>query len=725
MIKSVWFLTLCTVVCAQNQVVTYHNDNARTGQYLSETLLTPLNVKSGSFGKRFVVPLDGNVYAQPLYLPRVNIAGKGLRDVLFVATSHDSVYAFDADDESTSGAQPLWQVNFLNAANGVTTVSSTDVNCPVIPELGIAGTPVIDPDAGTLYVIAETKEPGPTYVFRLHALDITSGAERSGSPVVIQPPGFVPLLHKQRTALLLSHGLLYSSWSGHCDAGAFHGWLLAHDAGTLNILSSFNSTPTDRGASFWNGGAGPAADSDGNVFVVAANGDFDGNIDAAGFDESVLRFGPGAVLSVADLFTPFNDAALDTGDLDVGSSGAVLLPDSAGSAAHPHLLFTSGKEGRLYLLDRQALGGVQSGSDTAALASLPVLNQSTFGSSAYFNGNIYVGAQNSPVFAFPVSNANLSSTPSARSAASLTSLGATPSISANGAEDGIVWAISGAGGGSLIAYKASDLSQLFSDPLNGFLEFVTPTIADGKVFAAAGSNIEVYGELPAADQPAIKAVVNAASFSTAALSPGMLFSIFGSWLAPLTASAPSVPLPLTLADVSVTVNGTEAPLLFVSPQQINAQMPSAVTTGQATVIVRVSGAASSQASVTISAAAPGIFTDADEHAAALNADGTTNQDSDPAPAGSVVSVFFTGLGAVNQSMVDGEAAPATAVGLLTPSVTATIGGMPAAVQFAGLAPGWVGLGQVNLQVPALTTGTFPVVITVGASTSNPGNLSVQ
>jgi uncharacterized protein (TIGR03437 family) len=584
--------------------------------------------------------------------------------------------------------------------------------------------------AGTMYVIAETKESGSQYVFRLHALDVTSGAERSGSPVVIQPAGFVPLLHKQRTALLLSNGVVYSSWSGHCDSGTYHGWLLAHDSTTLNLVGTFNATPTDRGASFWSGGAGPAADSAGNVYVVSANGDFDGNTSAARYDESVLRFAPGEPLTVADLFTPFNRDALDMADLDLGSSGAVVLPDEVGSAAHPHLLFTSGKEGRLYLLDRQSLGGAQTGtSDAAAVASVSAFSQQTFGSSAYFNGSVYVAPNESPLFAFTVSNGKMPSAPVAQGESSFGTLGSIPSVSANGAQNGVVWAISGAGEGELIAYNAAGLAEIYNssaqetDGLGGYLEFTVPTIADSKVFAGGGADVSVYGELPPA-APAIASVVNAASFSSQALSPGSLFTIFGSALAPQSSTAAAMPLPLSLSDVSVTVNGTEAPLTFVSPRQINAQMPASISTGPAAVVVRVSGAVSAAAAVTINAVAPGIFTGADGQAAALNADGSANAADNPAAVGSIVSVFFTGTGVVNGLPADGVAAP-LALAPVTSPVTATIGGMSAPIQYAGLAPGWVGLAQVNLQVPALESGTFATVITIAGSTSNSGNLSIQ
>ena len=357
-------------LAAQASVTTYHNDNARTGQYLNETLLTPASLAAGGFEKRNFLAVDGAVYAQPLYLSRVKMGAAGFHNVLFVATSHDSLYAFDAD---APGSKPLWQVSFLNAAGGVTTVSGADVDCDVIPELGIAGTPVIDENSGTIYLIAYTKEPQNRYVYRLHAIDVTSGGERPGSPVEIEPPGFVPLAHKQRTALLLSNGVIYSSWSGNCDLGAYHGWVMAHDASTLTLAGFFNASPGDSGASFWNGGAGPASDAQGDIYVVSANGDFDGDAALAEYDESVLRITPALGLLAADQFTPFNKLMLDQQDLDLGSSGAVVLPDEAGSSAHPHVLFTSGKEGRMYLLDRQALGGVQVGSDSggAGIAAGP------------------------------------------------------------------------------------------------------------------------------------------------------------------------------------------------------------------------------------------------------------------------------------------------------------------------------------------------------------------
>src|SRR5579863_2048030 len=287
------FIAAAFSAIAQTGVLTYHNDNARTGRDLNEILLTPSNVKSGLFGKRLLRIGDEPVYAQPLYLPRVNIAGKGFHNVIFFATGHDTLYAFDADDDTGSNAEPLWQTSFIDPANGVTAVPAADVACDVIwPELGIIGTPVIDPVAGTIFLIAETKEPGPQYVFRLHAIDVSNGMERPDSPVVIQPPGFVPLAHKQRAALLLSNGVLYSPWSSNCDLGSYHGWVLAHDPSTLKLLNVFSDTPNGNGASFWNGGAGPAADASGNIYVVSANGDFNAGSGGTSYGDSVLKLEP-------------------------------------------------------------------------------------------------------------------------------------------------------------------------------------------------------------------------------------------------------------------------------------------------------------------------------------------------------------------------------------------------------------------------------------------------
>lgn len=720
-------LLLTAAAGAQTSVVTYHNDNAHTGRYLNEVLLTPGNVNAAHFGWRNFLTTDGVVYTQPLYLSRVKIPDKGLRNIVYAVTSHDSLYAFDADDKSA--AKPLWMVNFLDEARGVSTVTAGDVGCVVIAELGITGTPVIDPDSGTIYLIAMTKESGSQYVYRLHALDVTNGSERSGSPVKIQPSGFDALSHKQRTSLLLSNGVIYSSWSGHCDNGSYHGWVMAHDAKTLKALGVFNASAFGSGSSFWNGGAGPAADAQGNIFAVSANGDIQGVVTPGGFDEEVLRLSPAPQLSVLDSFRPFDRDLLNQDDLDLGSSGALLLPDEAGSPVHPHLFFTSGKEGRMYLLDRQSLGGVQTGTDSDALASLPVLSQPTFGTAAYFNGSIYIAPEKSPMFAFPIANATLRSSPSARTSNTLAALGATPSISANGDKNGIVWVSASNEGGELFAYDASNLKKLFDSraqpdqPNFSYSEFSVPTVADGKVFVPTLYGVAVYGEL-AADAPQVTAVADAAAFTPDSIAPGSLISVFGSNLAPLTAAATSIPLPISIADVSVMINGVSAPILFISPGQINVQMPYEVAAGSASLIVRVHGTASSATSFSLKVAAPSLFMDANGQAAAINADSSSNTPQSPAAPGSSISLFFTGQGPISDAIEDGDAPKPGSIVSATASVSATIGGKTAEVQFAGLAPGFPGVAQINLKIPAIAPGVYPVVVTIGGVASNAAQLAV-
>src|SRR5579872_4342997 len=382
---------------AQVNVLTYQYDNTRAGQNLNEVLLTKSNVNANQFGKLFSYPVDGQIYGQPLYLGGVNVAGKGFHNVVFVATEHDSVYAFDADSSPTNAAS-LWEVHFTNGTT-VTTVPASDVNCGQIdPEIGITGTPVIDSASGTIYVVAMTKIIGITtsYAQQLHALDVTSGAERPGSPVTVQAsfPGkgeggstvvFQPKNYKQRPGLLLLNGVVYTSWSSHCDIGTYHGWLIGYDENTLQQVVMYNNTPNANQGSFWAGGAAPAADANGNIYVVAGNGAFDAESGGTDLGESFIKLSSANGLRVEDYFTPFNFSPLDSQDLDVGSAGVALLGDEAGSASHPHLMAGSGKEGRIYLLDGDNLGHWQAGSDSQIVGSVAGAVGGLFGNPAYFN----------------------------------------------------------------------------------------------------------------------------------------------------------------------------------------------------------------------------------------------------------------------------------------------------------------------------------------------------
>jgi uncharacterized protein (TIGR03437 family) len=506
---------------------------------------------------------------------------------------------------------------------------------------------------------------------------------------------------------------------------------MAHDAKTLKLTGVFNTTPDSSGASFWNGGGGPAADKEGDVYVVSANGDFDGNLNGAKYDESVLKLTAASGLTPLDQFTPFNKVSLDAADLDVGSSSAVLLPDEAGSKDHPHVLFTSGKEGRMYLLDADALGGVQTGTDAGALSSIPIVGlHPTFGSAAYFNGTVYVAPEDSPMFAFPVANASLFSDASTQTLNMNGVHGGIPSISANGNASGVVWLATLDSGGRLLAYDASDLSELYdsnlvpSDRLGAPIEFSVPMIADGKVFVATGNSVAVYGKL-AAGPPSVAAVTNAASYSENALSPGSLVTLFGSNLSAGTFNGIADPLPLSIADTSVTVNGVVAPVLFVSPGQINAQIPWETRAGPANVVVRAQGATSAKFNITVQPAAPGLFTNLQGQAAAINADGSVNSSTHPAAKGSFVSIFFTGQGPVAKAVDDGATPPVGQTISATSKVSATIGGTPADIQFAGLSPLFPGVAQINVKIPAISNGVHPLIVTIGGKASNSAQLVVS
>jgi hypothetical protein len=577
-------------------VLTYHNDLARTGQNLSETLLTPASVASPQFGQLFSYPVDGQIYTQPLYMPGVIVPGKGIHNVMLVATEHDSVYAFDADNQL--GA-PLWQVSFINPSQGVMTASAADLGCgSITPEIGITGTPVIDATTGTLYVVAMTEEgPSDNYVHRLHALDVATGAERPGSPVEIQAsvPGtgdgattveFEPWLYKERAGLLLLNGVVYTAWSSHCDAGNYHGWIIGYDARTLQQAAVYTDTPNWNAGSFWQAGAAPAADSGANIYIVSANGTFDANMGGSDLAESVLKLSTGkGVLTAADYFTPYDADALSDKDLDLGSSGALLLPDGAGSAAHPHLLVSGSKDGTVYLLDRDNLGHFQAGGDTQIVQSLAGAVGPLFGIPTYFNNTVYFSAAHDQVKAFSIHDGLLSTLPVSASSATFAMLGTIPSISANGASDGILWTIDPAG--QLHAYDASDLSQqLYQGNAGSSIKFSTPTIANGKVYVGTIDSLVVFG-LKSQAVGSVAAVVNANGFQPGPVAAGSMIALFGSNMAPRAGEASSSPWPKVLETTSVFINGIAAPLAYVSPTQINAQVPSETKPGQATVTVVV------------------------------------------------------------------------------------------------------------------------------------------
>jgi hypothetical protein len=576
---------------AQVSVLTYQYDSSRAGANLNESVLTTANVTANQFGKLFAYQVDGYIYGQPLFLPNVTIPQKGMHDVVYVATEHDSVYAFDADNNAGSNSAPLWQVSFINPSAGVTTVPYQDTDCSQIaPELGITSTPVIDSQSGTIYVVAMTKEIAgsvTTYVHRLHALDVTSGAERPGSPVVIQAsvPGtgeggttdvFQPKDYKQRAGLPLWNGTVYTAWASHCDIGEYHGWLIAYDEKTLSQTAVYNNTPNGNQASFWASGAAPAVDAVGNIYVVGGNGTFDSSGKGSDDGESYLKLSTTGGITLADYFTPFNYASLNQSDLDVGSSGVALLPDAAGSAQHPHLMVGAGKEGRIYLLDRDNLGKVQAGSDSQIVQSLPGAIGALYGNPAYFNNTIYFCGVGNSLKAFPISGATMATRPSSQSPTQFVSPGCVPTVSANGAANGIVWALDPAG--VLHAYDASNLaSELYNsnqnktrDTLGATVKFSVPTVVNAKVYAATQNSLAIYGLLSGV----ATAVSNAASGDSSAVAPGSIASIYGSGLASSIGIANTFPVPATLGGASVSVNGVALPFSMRAPIRSTSRCPS-------------------------------------------------------------------------------------------------------------------------------------------------------
>jgi hypothetical protein len=506
------------VTSAGTDVTTYHNDIARTGQNITETKLTQANVNSTTFGLLRNLTVDGKVDAEPLYLSQLSVAGSAY-NVVFVVTEHDSVYAFDSD----TGAQ-LWKVSLLGA--GETT--SDDRGCgQVTPEIGITATPVIDRMAGAhgiLYAVAMSKN-GSTYFQRLHALDITTGAELEGGPVVVQAtyPGtganssggqvvFDPKQYEERAALLLLNGVIYTSWASHCDIQPYTAWIMGYNQTSLSQTSVLNLTPNGNEGSIWQSGGGLAADAQGNIYVLMANGTFETTLDANGFP-SKQDYGNGFVkisttggnLQVSDYFNMSNTVNESGGDIDLGSGGAMVLPDlSYGTAGILNLAIGAGKDGNLYVVNRNNMGKFSSTSNNVYQELPGAVPNGVWGVPAYFNSTVYYCDSNATLKSFSITNGKLSNTP-VHTAASFTYPGVLPSVSANGTSNGIVWAIENTGTAVLHAYAANDLTQeLYNsnqassgrDHFGSGNKFITPMISDGKVFASTTNSVVVFGLLP-------------------------------------------------------------------------------------------------------------------------------------------------------------------------------------------------------------------------------------
>lgn len=517
-IRFTLLLSIATGGISLAQVMTSQYDNFRTGATLGEKNLTPQNVNPIQFGKLGAFKVDGPVYAQPLFLPSVEIPGKGTHDVIYVATEHDSVYAFDA---YRPGDPPLWQVSFLDKTRDITVPSEDDVQCPFIrPEVGITSTPVIDLKSGTLYVLSRTKIRHRTseddFFQHLHALAITSGVEKFGGPRLItgsvrgQGSGavngnvaFDPLKENARAALTLANNSVYILWASSCDVDPYHGWVMSYDAQTLAQKAVLNVNPNGREAGIWLSDTGPAVDTEGNLYVPTGNGTFD--VDSGGHDygDSVLKL-DGESLAIRDYFTPHDQDRISEADSDVGSSGPLLLPDQPGS--HKHLLLQPTKDSTIYVIDRDNMGKFHHDSD--ALLEMIKMSGGGYGAMAYWNGHAYFSASDDYLRDYAIRNGQLA--PNASSAMKFANPGATPSVSADGKKNAIVWAISTKAWNGpdtknavLYAFDATRLGEpIYTSEQNSQRDhaglatrFVIPVVINGRVYFGTRNEVEVYGLL--------------------------------------------------------------------------------------------------------------------------------------------------------------------------------------------------------------------------------------
>ena len=490
-------------------VLTYHNDNARTGLNPNESVLRPSNVNAAMFGKRFSQPVDGYVYAQPLFVPGLTIGGQ-THDVVFVVTESNSVYAFDAN----AAGPVLWHTNLGES------LSCADLNdCgDLVPGAGITGTPVIDPGSQTMYLVSLVKSStGAHHV--LHAVDLITGAEKSAGPVEISPtaPGtgansqngtvrFNPATHYQRCALLLAGGVVYVGIGSNAESNSDnHGWIVGHKASDLSSTMTFCASPDDNWASLWQGGGGLSSDASGFVYAETANGTFDADTGGKDWGDSALKLD--ATGKVVDYFTPYNQATLSSADIDFGSANPVVLPDQSGAV--PHELLATGKPGILYLINRDAMGHFHSGSDSQIVQSVSAFPNTAitggiFSSPAYWNGHVYVTGMGGGVQDFTLTAGKLSTAPASQTSAHFDFPGATVSVSSNGSAAGIVWVLDG-NAGVLYAFDATNLATTLYDTTQASggrdqagtpVKFAVPTVANGHVYVGTQTELDVYGLQP-------------------------------------------------------------------------------------------------------------------------------------------------------------------------------------------------------------------------------------
>ena len=756
-VLSTLFLCLFLVPCAvaQTDVLTQHNDNMRTGQNTTETILTPSNVKSTTFGKLFALSVDGYVYAQPLYKSNVSISGV-THNIIYVATENDTVYALDADNSGATSA-PLWQASLIDTAHGATPgetpVSTPDDNfcTDLVPQIGITSTPVIDAQTGTIYVEAESKlADGVTFIHRIHTLDMTTGAERSPGPVEIAAtvPGssdggnavtFDPLHQLNRPGLLLVNGTVYLGFASSCDIGPYHGWIFAYDAATLALRATYVTTPNESQGEggIWMSGAGLSADSNANIFASTGNGSFDGTTD---FGDSILKLVmTGNTMILADSFTPFDQSSLDNSDTDLGSGGVLLLPDQTGS--HPHELLEAGKGGTIFLIDRDQMTTNDQhycsncSNDPQIVEELPNTLAGLFGMPAYWNNTVYFWGSyygvSDVLQAYSLNNGLLSSTPTSTSTTSLGFPGATPSISANGNTNAIVWAIdstksAGPGPAVLHAFDATNVAnELWNsslDPNNrdtagNAVKFTVPTIANGKVYIGNQYQITVYGLLTSTLQVHVSSVSldpTAVTGGTSSTGTVMLSGAAPTGGAVVSLSSDNTAVATTLASVTIAA-GTTTATFTVSTSAVG-------TTSAATITATYNGM-DSKATLVVTAVPSGDFSiaiapssqaalqgDTDMFIVSVESGGDFNKSVNltcSAPAGVTCTISSTSVQAPGLATVTAEVSGTVAPGPYSLTIIGTNGSTNHSQ-------------RVQMSVGTLTSTVSPdtsATINVGANTN--------
>ncbi len=745
------FVLLCAAsfASAQVNVLTGNYDNQRTNSNLQETILKPSLINSTTFGKIASFPVDGQIYAQPLYAAGIRVAG-AQHNVVFAATMHNSVYAFDADAPASTAL--LWQVNLGPSVPSAMLHNLEDIT----PEIGILSTPVIDLSRQVMYVVSETLDRAQTPAFQLHALSIANGREVMNGPVTITASVagtgaasdsgmivFDPTLQLQRPGLALSNGAVYLAFGSHADFFNFHGWLIGYDAGNLqHQISILNTTPNGWGSSIWQAGRAPAIDDQGNIYVSTGNGDYDGTLN---FGESLLRVSA-AGSKVLDWYTPENYDQLTDNDWDFGSTGAMLVPNS-------NYVLAGGKSGTLCLMQRDSLGHLQLGGSHTA-QEVQVNPNGLFNMALWANAGgpiVYLLEPLGPLKAFQIVNGQLNSLATSTYYPIPVSYYAGIAVSANGGANGtgIVWLATGSStSGTLHALDASNLShELWNsdmistrDSLGQFAKFVAPTVVNGRVYVPTFSHtLAVYGFLSSAPPPVptasiqITSVSNGANYTSNSVSPGEVVAIFGTNLGPSQLTYWEVDandrLATTIAGTQVLFDGIHAPLLYTSSNQVGAIVPFGLSKSTTKVQVLYQGALSSSVSMPVVPATPFLFSldgTGVGPGATVNQDDSLNSADNPASRGSIVILYGTGGGNTTPSATDGQLLTAPPYPALALPVTVQIGKQAAQVLYAGVAPGAVpGILQLNVLVPetAPVGPNVPVTFTVG-SYSSPGGVTL-